>query len=324
MKKKITALILSLFIILPGIAFAEVNEDLGDAIYGVALNDEQKNQMDELFSISNKEANRDVVDSSDLKKYLGYEGSDYDMISSVYVNRNTGKKGIKVNIATAENITMISEGQYANAAITAGIENADITVASPKKVTGESALVGVYKSEQLRGKDLDTQRTQTAQEELETVSEITQENKDKEGFDENSLDKVVIEVKQKLQAKKEETGESLDAESIRIIIEDSLKDFNMGDILSNNNINILVNYFEKYQNTSAIDSQSVKENLNNLAKDLGDKANKFYEDNKDSIDNLGKKVQQEAKNAKDSGFLDSLVEFFDSIIKAISDFFKNL
>ena len=40
--------------------------------------------------------------------------------------------------------------------------------------------------------------------------------------------------------------------------------------------------------------------------ELADNANKFYNDNKDSIDNI-------TKEAQDSGLLDSLLNFFKSV-----------
>ena len=81
------------------------------------------------------------------------------------------------------NITEITNGQYTNAAITAGITDADIFVASPSPVTGESALVGVYKALEIKGEAVDPQRTKIAQEELETVTEIAEDNKANDKFD---------------------------------------------------------------------------------------------------------------------------------------------
>lgn len=316
MVKKILAGLLTLAIFLPQVAMAsDFDKDKDDVIYGVALNDDQINLVDKAMDVAD-DVNVSRVDGSDLEKYLGYSTADSNMISSVYVKRHGKSKGISVKIKTPENITEITEGQYTNAAITAGITGADILVASPKPVTGESALVGVYKSEQLRGVKLDSKRTQTAQEELETVSSVAKENEGKDKFDSKKLDKVVIDVKQKLAENKKKTGENASSDQIAVYIKDALNNVNMGDILSNNNIQILVNYFENYQNTSAIDSAEVKENLTKLAGDITQKAGKFYEDNKDSIN----KVAQEAK---DSGLWDKIMEFFRSIFDSIMKAFNN-
>src|SRR5699024_10647207 len=111
----------------------------------------------------------------DLVTYLGYDsGSTASMISSVLVQK-TGKSGVMVDIITPENITMITEEQYVNAAITAGVEDVNIEVASIRPVTGESALTGVYKALDVNGEELDQDRMEVAQEELETTSEIADE-----------------------------------------------------------------------------------------------------------------------------------------------------
>ena len=316
MKKRILPALMALFILIPSLALAEgFDSSKDDIIYGVALSEDEMDIVDKKVGADRKESNVSYVDGSDLEKYLGYGAPDSNMISSVFVKRNN-KKGVAVEIVTKDNITEITEGQYANAAITAGITSADILVASPRPVTGESALVGVYKSEELRGNDLDSDRTKLAQEELETVSDISSENEGNDNFDTEKLDTVVIEVKKKLADYKEETGETASSDQIAIYIKDALNNVNMGDILSNNNIQVLVNYFESYQNTSAIDSAEVRENLTKLAGDITDKASKFYNDNKESID-------QVAQEAKDSGLWEKIVEFFRSIFDSITEAFSN-
>lgn len=316
MKKKILVGLMSAAFIVPCLTLASgIDESKNDLVYGAALSDSQKAEVDKAVGTKGDE-NILSVNGSDLEKYLGYSTADSNMISSVYVKRDVEDKGVGVSIKTPANITEITESQYANAAITAGITDADIIVASIKPVTGESALVGVYKAEEARGKDLDTDRTQVAQKELEAVSEVAKENEGKENFDGEKLDTVIIEVKQKLAEHKENEGEKADPSQIVTYIKDALADVDMGDILSNNNIEILVNYFESYQETSAIDSEEVKENLKTLATDLSEKANKFYQDNKETIDEIGKEVEE-------SGILEKLANFFQSIINSIMEAFSS-
>ena len=60
---------------------------------------------------------------------------------------------------------------YANAMLTAGIEDAIVEVAAPKAVTGHSALVGIYKAyEVTTGETLDIERTDVANEELSVAT----------------------------------------------------------------------------------------------------------------------------------------------------------
>ena len=328
MKKKIFGLILGLSIILTNIAYAagfDKNKD--DIIYGVALDSQQRKIVDNAVGISAEEYNVETVNGADLKKYLGYATEDYNMISSIVVKRLEKGSGIRVMIKTPGNINQITEAQYTNAAITAGLTDAEIFVASPKPVTGESALVGVYKSEELHGKDLDPERTKTAQDELKTVIEVSKENEDNPEFDSKKLDKAVIEVKEKLADYKEENGQTASNDEITNYIIDALKNVDMDDVLSNNNINVLVNYFKSYQNTSAIDSKEVRDNLIKLGKDLGNKAGKFYEDNKDSIDKFAKDNKENfdkiAQDAKDSGLLDKFINFLKDVFNSIISVFNN-
>ena len=328
MKKKIFGLILGLSIILTNIAYAagfDKNKD--DIIYGVALDSQQRKIVDNAVGISAEEYNVETVNGADLKKYLGYATEDYNMISSIVVKRLEKGSGIRVMIKTPGNINQITEAQYTNAAITAGLTDAEIFVASPKPVTGESALVGVYKSEELHGKDLDPERTKTAQDELKTVIEVSKENEDNPEFDSKKLDKAVIEVKEKLADYKEKNGQTASNNQITNYIIDALKNVDMDDVLSNNNINVLVNYFNSYQNTSAIDSKEVRDNLIKLGKDLGNKAGKFYEDNKDSIDKFAKDNKENfdkiAQDAKDSGLLDKFINFLKDVFNSIISVFNN-
>lgn len=328
MKKKIFGLILGLSIILTNIAYAagfDKNKD--DIIYGVALDSQQRKIVDNAVGISAEEYNVETVNGADLKKYLGFATEDYNMISSIVVKRLEKGSGIRVMIKTPGNINQITEAQYTNAAITAGLTDAEIFVASPKPVTGESALVGVYKSEELHGKDLDPERTKTAQDELKTVIEVSKENEDNPEFDSKKLDKAVIEVKEKLADYKEKNGQTASNDEITNYIIDALKNVDMDDVLSNNNINVLVNYFNSYQNTTAIDSKEVRDNLIKLGKDLGNKAGKFYEDNKDSIDKFAKDNKENfdkiAQDAKDSGLLDKFINFLKDIFNSIISVFNN-
>lgn len=328
MKKKIFSLILGLSIILSNISYAagfDKNKD--DIIYGVALDSQQRKIVDNAVGINAEDFNVETVNGADLKKYLGYATEDYNMISSIVVKRLEKGSGIRVMIKTPGNINQITEAQYTNAAITAGLTDAEIFVASPKPVTGESALVGVYKSEELHGKDLDPERTKTAQDELKTVIEVSKENEDNPEFDSKKLDKAVIEVKEKLADYKEKNGHTAPEDEIVFYILNALENVDMDKVLSNNNINVLVNYFKSYQNTSAIDSKEVRDNLIKLGKDLGNKAGKFYEDNKDSIDKFAKDNKENfdkiAQDAKDSGLLDKFINFLKDIFNSIISVFNN-
>lgn len=75
-------------------------------------------------------------------------------------------------------------------------------------------------------------------------------------------------------------------------------------MISQDQINALVAFEQNYQNTSAIDSKQVLEQLNNLSKSVGDKINSLVE------------------QAKNEGWFDKIAQFFQSIFDAIKNLFS--
>ena len=128
-------------------------------IYGGGLNQGQIEETAKLLSIDDMgNVASTGATGQDLVDYLGYgSGDTASMISSVLVQK-ANKGGVSVEIITPKNITMITEQQYTNAAITAGVEDVKIEVASIRPVTGESALTGVYKALDVNGETLDKER----------------------------------------------------------------------------------------------------------------------------------------------------------------------
>ena len=188
-----------------------------------------------------------------------------------------------------------------NAAITAGVQDVTIMVGSISSVTGESALTGVYKAFDANGEDLDKERMAIAQQELETTSDISQ------NLDENQtmkLDQAVVDIKREL-AELNEQFDGLPArEEIEQIINEALANNNLEDRVSQDQVNQLIVLFENYQQTGAIDSQEVKEQLENLTNDLQDR--------------LGEAWQQ----AEDSGLADQISQFFRNIWNVLVGLFN--
>src|SRR5699024_12483976 len=66
-----------------------------------------------------------------LHDALPISGVTYDHIySSSVIEPKSFRKGVETEIVTPDNITKVTEEQYTNAAISAGIQNAKIRVAS--------------------------------------------------------------------------------------------------------------------------------------------------------------------------------------------------
>ena len=146
-----------------------INEKWGKptVVYGGGLSDQQIKETSKLLGIKDENTvTTTKATGEDLVKYLGAgEANTSVMISSVMVQKRNKGEGVKVHIATSKNITFVTSEQYANAAITAGVADAEIEVAAVSKVTGESALTGVYKAFEANGVVLDGKRTAVAQKE---------------------------------------------------------------------------------------------------------------------------------------------------------------
>lgn len=111
-------------------------------------------------------------------------------LSSVTVEQ-TGK-GSGVNVTT-ENITYCTSGMYRNALVTAGIENAEVKVAGPFKISGTAALVGVMKAyEEMTGKEIPEKSKDAATDELITTGELA------ENIGSEDAEKIIADVKQKV------------------------------------------------------------------------------------------------------------------------------
>ena len=97
--------------------------------------------------------------------------------SAMVVGREDGN-GIQV---TTQNITYCTQGMYQNALATAGVENADVTVAGPTQISGTAALIGVMKAySEMSGEPLKAESVEAATEELVATSQIGEELGDTE------------------------------------------------------------------------------------------------------------------------------------------------
>lgn len=291
-----------------GIDTTVVDEKWGKPtfIYGGGLSESQITETEELLGIENPDnVAISSVSGQDLIDYLGEgSGNTASMISSVMVQKQDTGEGVDVEIVNPENISQITQDQYANAAITAGVSDVKIEVASVSKVTGESALTGIYKAFDVNGEELDQERMAVAQDELETTNEIAQENVEDEAFDTAKFDQAIIDIKQSLADLKEQQGELATKEDVERIINEALEKNNLENAVSQEQIDRLMALFEKYQQTSAIDSAEVKKQLSNLSNTVQDK--------------FGDALQQ----AEDSGLVDKVGNFFSQIWDAIVGLFK--
>ena len=223
-----------------------INEKWGKptVVYGGGLNDQQIKETSTLLGIKDENTvTTTKATGEDLVKYLGAgEANTSVMISSVMVQKRNKGKGVKVHIATPKNITLVTSEQYANAAITAGVADAEIEVAAVSKVTGESALTGVYKAFEANGVVLDGKRTAVAQQELELTNQIAQEQSKEKGFDAAKLDQAMIDIKKSLAEIKEKQGQVATKEDVERIVNEALKKYGLDKVISSTQVNNIIQF----------------------------------------------------------------------------------
>ena len=274
--------------------------------YGETLNENQKDSTMKLLGVKDKEnINSIKVTYKDLVKYIGGDLSNpANMISSVLVTKENEGNGVEVEIKTPENITQITADQYRNAALTAGVEDATILVGAIRPVTGESALTGVYKAFEANGETLDKERMEVAQDELDTVNQISQENKAKEGFDTDTLDEAITDIKSSLGDIKNNQDKQPTLEDIRRVVEESLVKYDLDKVVTQDQMDKLISYFEKYANTDAITSEEVAKQLKKWGGAILDGAKDAYNE------------------AEKSGLLDQISAFLRDVFNKIVELFR--
>lgn len=265
------------------------------------------------------------------------------MFSSVLIQRLPEGTGARVQVLTPDMITRITAAQYSSAALTAGITDAKIVVASVKLATGESALTGVYKAYAEQGTPLPERRVKLAQEELEVISGVANENTDKTGFDIGRFDQAMVALKEELMVEKDkaDTSGGISVETIQVTIQNVINNYNLGDVVTGDQIDRLTQYFTKWVESDASDSQAIKDELKNLGETLKEFGGQLYNDAKEAgvfeklkeeagkgYDNLKetdlwKDLEQSAKEGleemKKPSFWEKVLDFFRSIV----DFFKS-
>ncbi|MDT2658395.1 DUF1002 domain-containing protein [Enterococcus hulanensis] len=307
-----------------------INERWGKPTFvaGAGLNQQQLDETMSKLGINQDSVKMETATGADLVKYLGYgSGDDSVMLSSVVVNREDQGKGINVKILTPENITQITADQYKNPLVTAGITDATVKVASVVKVTGESALTGVYKAFESNGETVDPERAQLAQTELDTTSDVSQSvvnkaneqsqnqnlsDSEKEKADEAykaQLNQTLVDIKKELAELKEKQGELATKEDVEKIVNDALEKNNLSQYVTKDDINQLVALAEKYQTTDGVLDKESIEQLDKISSDFKGTVNKVS----DQLGKFGDSLK---------GTLEENQGFFANLWQQIKDFFS--
>ncbi|CAM4019160.1 DUF1002 domain-containing protein [Mesobacillus thioparans] len=284
-------------IAVPALASSDDDEDainekygLPIVVYGEALSEKQKAEVRELLGIKDPSKVKEIiVTGKDLVNYI--DGDEHsNMYSSAKITRKDAGEGLVINQVTPENITEVTDEMYANALLTAGIEDAVVDVVSPVKVTGHSALVGIYKAyDEGDGTSLNKDRTEVANQELNLATKLAK----KEGLDQDKVSELLTEIKKEIADQNPATKEDIEK-----IIDEKLKTLEIQ--LSPEDRQLLIDLFNKMRDLN-INFDNVKTQLETLSGDI-------------------QKRIEEAVG--DKGFLESVSNFFKELIESIKSIFS--
>lgn len=167
-------LILSLIaFIFPVLAFADAIEGTTVVTLGENLTQEQQTQLLNEMGVG-QEVEVLYVTNQEEHQYLGNYISASKIgskaISSVKITLTAAGSGLKVE---TNNIDWVTEAMYANALATAGVEDAEVYVTAPFKVSGTAGLTGLLKAfEVAAGTEISEEQRQVANEEMVRTVEL--------------------------------------------------------------------------------------------------------------------------------------------------------
>ena len=283
-----------------------------DYVLGYSLD---QSQIEQTLSLLNYDSSKDKEDWKTMtpevySSIMNVANDDsLELYSSVKIQKLGKNKALEVNIVTPQNITKVTADMYRNAAATLGLEHAQITVASPVQVTGESALAGIYYSLEKNGAKVSQESKDLAQEELNTLSGINEENAGKKNFDADKLNVALTDIKTAV-ANAKQNNQDLSKDDIRKIVEETLKNYKLDTTVTGNQINLIVNFAVNLSKSSVISSKNFTKTLTDLKDSIVDKAG-------DTFNNINLKFDTNAI-LKDSG------NFFTNAWNAIVKFFSGL
>lgn len=293
MKRMLVMVVIAVFSIglfFPNVTKAEkvIDERLGVPIvvYGANLSDAEKESVKKSLEVDKEAEVEEIsVSGTDLAKYIKDSDDKARMYSSAKITRQDAGKGLVIQIVTPENITQVTADIYANAALTAGVEDAIIHVAAPKKVTGHSALVGIYKAYEQSGETLDTDRTDVANDEMNLATKFS------DSVDSDKVSELLTEIKKQIAEKNPATKEDVEK-----IVSEQLEKLDIK--LSEADRQLLIDLMDRIRNLD-IDFSKLSTQLSEMSDKIRDKIGEI-----------------------DPGFWQKVEEFFASLLDSVKSWFK--
>lgn len=291
--------------------------DVPNVALGNGLTEQEQQDTLAKLKVTDKAYNTFTVNGNDLVKYvtdIDSFTSDSKAYSSAYMMRTKEGSGVNVSIETPETITSRTEANYRNAAITSGVYDADIRIASVRVMDGSGALAGIYKiydEVEPAANDAEAQERaenrEVAQEESAVVSEITTENQDNENFSDDNLAVALAEIKLELQKIKDELAKLNEAqgrEKVKEVVVEQMNGQGLGDVLTEPQIDSISNTMYNFSQAPVINNEQITEQLTTLKDDL-------MQNGKDFIDNAKEKLNSEETKGFFANLWQTIKSFFE-------------
>ncbi|MBE6072048.1 MAG: DUF1002 domain-containing protein [Clostridium butyricum] len=287
-KKLIATIVLSCTVLVNNISFAYA-DSANVVTLGANLSEEQKEKMLTYFGVNKNDVVILEVNNDDERKYLEGIATEAQIgkatYSCAYVEPTKSGSGIKVKTA---NLTWVTSSMIASTLATSGMNSCNVVVASLFPVSGTGGLTGVMKAfEDATGNKLDEEKKELASEELITTGDLAEE------IGQDKATGVINDIKAD-------------------IIKNDTKDLTqIADTINNvtNNYNITL--------TSAQEEQ-----IKNLMTKISEQ-NYDYSTMKNTLenvsDNVSTNLEAMGEKVKNSGFFDSIKNWFKDLFSGSSD-----
>lgn len=321
MKKTITSLaVATLLLSASGVVKAAENkEDWDEPVFikGADLEGQDLQQTENDLGVDDNYETYNV-NVNDVSNYIPNSSNLSYIYSSATIEHKKWGKGVDVKIDTPDNITKVTSEQYQNAAITAGVKNAEIHIASVEPVTGEGALAGIYKAYEEKDNDLNTEDIQNSNQEMNDLGTISEENKGKDGYSDEALNASIADIKEQLADIKQNQDKQITQQQVEDTVNKVLDERGLSEILSDNQIQMINNNMINVANSNALtsDPKAFKQNAKDVLKNI--------EKNSDDLLNKAKDKAKDLNTEENRNLLQRIWDGILEIIQSIIQFFSNL
>ena len=211
-------------------------------------------------------------------------------LSSVVLRKADKGNGVLV---TTKNINYCTTGMYRNALLTAGLEDTDVLVVGPSKISGTAALIGAVKAyEQVSGEGVSDKVLDTAMDEMITTGELAA------GENNEEIEELIAFIKAKLAA---------------------------GELTTDQDIQEAIKEGEEKFSVSLTDEEKEKIlQVMHKIKELGLDPEKLLDQAKDLYAKFGDELINNTEEVIKNSFKESVSNFFSDMGSTVKNFFSNL